>query len=341
MAPLAQAGADLVVQLGGEGALAHPGGVGLDDAEDVAAGLGPDAGPRRHLAGDGVGARHVGIGAVVDVQQGGLGALEEHPAAGADLVAEDAPGGLHERGDLRRDLGQLGEDVGGGDRRQAKSGAQGAMVGQQALDLGLQGLAVGKVGEADGPAADLVLVGRADAPAGGADLPGAGAGLPGLVEVAVQGQDEGGVVGQDEDVRRDLQALGPGAADLVHQGPGVHHHAVADDAELALHHARGKQGELVGPVAHHDGMAGVVAALEADDDVRAVGQPVDDLALALVAPLAADDGDVAHDVILPDMRPPPAGDSVPALRQALGGGRFCNVWTRGGAGRAGLPVRGG
>ena len=41
-------------------------------------------------------------------------------------------------------------------------------------------------------------------------------------------------------------------------------------------------------------MAGVVAALEADDHVGAAREPVDDLALAFVAPLGADDGDVAH-----------------------------------------------
>jgi hypothetical protein len=35
-------------------------------------------------------------------------------------------------------------------------------------------------------------------------------------------------------------------------------------------------------------MAGVVAALKAHHPLRVIGQPVDDLALALVAPLAAD-----------------------------------------------------
>src|SRR5258708_9473342 len=44
----------------------------------------------------------------------------------------------------------------------------------------------------------------------------------------------------------------------------------------------------------HQRVAGVVAALEAHHALRAVGQPVDDLALALVAPLGADDDDVAR-----------------------------------------------
>ena len=50
-------------------------------------------------------------------------------------------------------------------------------------------------------------------------------------------------------------------------------------------------------------MAGVVAALEADDDVGPLGEPVDDLALALVAPLGADHGDVGHPPHLPPRRP--------------------------------------
>src|SRR5207344_536699 len=49
--------------------------------------------------------------------------------------------------------------------------------------------------------------------------------------------------------------------------------------------------------ADHQRVAGVVAALEADHALRAVGQPVDDLALALVAPLGADDDDVARNAI--------------------------------------------
>jgi hypothetical protein len=48
---------------------------------------------------------------------------------------------------------------------------------------------------------------------------------------------------------------------------------------------------------HDKSMAGVVAALEADDDVGLVGEEVDDLAFAFVAPLGADDCDVGHDRI--------------------------------------------
>ena len=41
-------------------------------------------------------------------------------------------------------------------------------------------------------------------------------------------------------------------------------------------------------------MARIVAALEPHDHVRLLGQPIDDLALALVAPLGAHDNHVRH-----------------------------------------------
>jgi hypothetical protein len=41
-------------------------------------------------------------------------------------------------------------------------------------------------------------------------------------------------------------------------------------------------------------MTSIVTALKTDHDIRALGQPVDDLALAFVAPLRSDDDHVSH-----------------------------------------------
>src|ERR1700680_2142703 len=46
-------------------------------------------------------------------------------------------------------------------------------------------------------------------------------------------------------------------------------------------------------------MAGIVAALEAHDNVGLLRQPVDDLALPFVAPLGADDDNIGHSRIFP------------------------------------------
>ena len=46
-----------------------------------------------------------------------------------------------------------------------------------------------------------------------------------------------------------------------------------------------------------------MAALEADDDIGLLGEPVDDLAFALVAPLGADHHDIRHnDLFLRQLR---------------------------------------
>ena len=114
-------------------------------------------------------------------------------------------------------------------------------------------------------------------------------------ELAVERQDQRRILGDAEIVAGDADPKLLHLGDLLGQGPGVDHHAVADDRELALsHHARGEQRELVGDAVDHERMAGIVAALEAHDDIGALGQPIDDLALAFVAPLRADDHDIGH-----------------------------------------------
>src|SRR6185437_2145365 len=70
--------------------------------------------------------------------------------------------------------------------------------------------------------------------------------------------------------------------------------AVADDAKLAAHEAGREQRELVGLVADDKRMPRVMPPLEPHHDIGSAGQPVHDLALALVAPLGADHGDVRH-----------------------------------------------
>ena len=82
------------------------------------------------------------------------------------------------------------------------------------------------------------------------------------------------------------------ARDLGDEGPRVDDEAVADDVQDALPADAGRD-EAEGEVAvfELDGVAGVVAALVACDDVEGGGDQVDDLPLPLVAPLAPDDHD--------------------------------------------------
>ena len=83
--------------------------------------------------------------------------------------------------------------------------------------------------------------------------------------------------------------------ELLDQHLRVDDDAVADDAALAGVEDPGRdEVELPLVAVAHDRVAGVVAALEAHDRVGPLGEQVGDLALALVAPLGADDHDSRH-----------------------------------------------
>ena len=115
-----------------------------------------------------------------------------------------------------------------------------------------------------------------------------------LVHALVVGHQQVGR-GRDEQAPAHRDALLLQGHDLVAQGPGVDDHAAAQQAAHALvQHPRGHQVQHVLLAADVDGVAGVGAALVAQHPVDVLAQGVDDLALALVAPLAADDHPIVH-----------------------------------------------
>ena len=193
-----------------------------------------------------------------------------------------------------------GENGCGVDLFGADAAAKRVVVGKQPIDLRRQRRLLGEIDQAEGPPTDLVFVGGADAAAGRAQRLARIRAFAGDIELAMERQDERGVLGDQEVLRRDLDAGGADALHLVDERPWIEDDAVADDRELArTHHARRKQAQLVGDAIDDERMAGVMAALEANDDIRPLRQPVDDLALAFVAPLRSDDDHIRHFV-----RPP-------------------------------------
>ena len=167
---------------------------------------------------------------------------------------------------------------------------------EQLAQLLREALGVLEVLDAQRAARDLVLVGRADALAGRADLAGAARfaqRLARLVDRDVERQDQRARLA-DEETRADVDADRLQPLDLAEQVHRIDDDAVADVAGHAVaHDARRDQLQRRLDAVDHQRVAGVVAALEAHHRLRVVGQPVDDLALAFVAPLGADDDDVA------------------------------------------------
>ena len=118
----------------------------------------------------------------------------------------------------------------------------------------------------------------------------------------------------------DVDAAGDQPVELLDQHLGIDHAAVAEQAERArVEDAARDEPQLVGLVADHERVAGVVPALVAGDDVGALGEEVDDLALALVAPLRPDDDRERH-------------RATPAARRR---GPGCRTWCSGRCRRAG------
>ncbi len=101
----------------------------------------------------------------------------------------------------------------------------------------------------------------------------------------------------DEQVLPDLDPDFAQALDFADERDRIDHDAVADDADFAPpQNAGGNEVQDVFFSAVDDGVAGVVAALAADDDIGVAGEDVDDFALAFIAPLRADEYRVCHRV---------------------------------------------
>ena len=110
----------------------------------------------------------------------------------------------------------------------------------------------------------------------------------------VPGKDHVGPIAEHQVVADLDAARAPGRRSPADAGR-VEHHAAGDDAlHAGREDAAGNERELVGLAAGDDGVAGVGAALIADDDVVLAGQQVDDLALGLVAPLQTDHASTRH-----------------------------------------------
>ncbi len=310
---LAQLLSGLVVELGGERPGADAGGVGLGHAPDLADVLRPDPGAYAGCSGDRVGGGDERVGAVVDVEQGGLGALEDHRLAGVERVVDQARG----VGDVLLQAAAV-EQVLLGDRleverRVALEFAQLLGLGlERGDDLLLEDLLVEHVLHPDPEPQGLVGVAGADPAPGGADLALAELRLADLVEHQVVGHDQVRV-GAEPQVGGVHAALAQ-PVDLAGEHRRVDHDAVADHAGgVGVEDPGGDQVELEDLVAVDDRVAGVVASLKARDDVRARGEQVDDLALPLVAPLGSDDDGARHPQVS-------LGAGQASRRSAAGGG---------------------
>ena len=230
---------------------------------------------------------------MVEVEQRRLRALEEDVLAVAERlvdeqrrVADDRPQPLRVALVPRRDLVEV-EAVDLVDALEPD-----VLLGERDLDLLAQDLRVEHVLHADPDARRLVGVAGADAAARRADLELAEPPLGRLVDRDVPRHDQVRVAGEHDDRRVDAARLE--LVELGDQHLRVDDAAGADHGDLARDHAARRLPDLERLVADDDRVPGVRPALVAADHIRALREQVDDLALALVAPLRADDDGRRH-----------------------------------------------
>ncbi len=166
------------------------------------------------------------------------------------------------------------------------------LLGERDLDLLAEDLRLEQVLDADPEPRGLVGVARPDPAPGRADLQLAEAALARLVDRHVPRHDQVRLAGEVHVARRDAASL-----ELVHLGEEhlrVDDAAGTDDARLPAEDAARNLANLVRLAVDDDRVPGVRTALVAAHEVAVLGQQVDDLALALVSPLCADDDGGGH-----------------------------------------------
>jgi hypothetical protein len=279
--------------LGRERPLADPRDVGLRDADDGVDAVRPDADADCGRPGNGSGRGHERIRAVVEVEQRPLRSFEQHEPALAQRAVDEQRGVGDVRSQPLRELLVARRQLLELERLCAVDAFEpDVLLGERDLDLLAQDLRVEQVLDADSEPRRLVGIGRADSSFRRPDLQ--------LPEPPLAALVDGDVPRHDQvRLARDAHAVGRDSArlelvELSHEDLGVDHAARAEDALLAVQDPGGHVVELVLLAARDDRVARIRAALVAADEVRVLGEQVDDLALALVAPLRPDDDGRGH-----------------------------------------------
>jgi len=125
----------------------------------------------------------------------------------------------------------------------------------------------------------------------------------------VVGHDEVGLFADAKPGRRNVYAPGCKVIHLFKKDVRVEHNTIADEADFVFVQYAGRDKVEDGFLALYlDGVTSVVAALKADDNAALGAQHINNLALALVAPLGADDDRIRHGVTCLQCRRTTAGD---------------------------------
>lgn len=232
---------------------------------------------------------------MVDIKKRALRALKENPFSGPALLIKKMPDRRHKRDDLRCNLAKLFKERFRRNLVAPQAPPDGIVMKQKPVDLSRERLHIEKIAHSDCPAADFVFIGRTNPATGGAECRSRAGRFPDFIELLMDREDQAGVFGNFEGVRRDRDAVGLKAADLFQKRMRVKNNAVSDYRDLTRTHDAGRQeAQLVHLAVNDECVARIVSALEPDNNIRPLRKPVHNFALAFIAPLGSDYDNIRH-----------------------------------------------
>ncbi len=286
--------ADFIVEFGRERTFANTGGVRLGNAENITDCCRTKTRTGSCLTGNRIGRGDERIGAVVVIEQCTLRTFEKNASASLTAFIENAPDLINVRQDLVGNRSQLFKNGLNRDFFKTHAATQQVVMGEQTLNLWLQCFRLSQVDNADCTTANLVFVSRANTSLGRADLEAFSSAFAHSVKFAMNGENQRSVFRNAQHVRRDFDALTAQFLNFHDKMMRINHNTIADHAQLAAHKAGWQKRKLVADAIDDKRMTRVMTALIAHNHIGALGQPVHDLSLALIAPLRPDDNYIRH-----------------------------------------------
>ena len=211
--------------------------VGLGNAQHEANRIGPNTSPGGGIAGDGIAAGHKGVSAVIHIQHHRLRAFEQHALAAAARLIQAFPDRFRKGQQLWRQRKQAIQQRLFFEFRRPQATQQRIVMAQQFIKLVGKGFGFGQIAKPDRAPRYLVFIGRANAAPCGADFRIAPRRFARLIQSRMQRQDQRHIIGNAQILRRHGKPLRRHFGDFGKQSFRVQHHAIADNAKLAPHHA--------------------------------------------------------------------------------------------------------
>jgi len=276
---LAESSTDLIVELGGEGAAADTGGVGLDDTDHRAELGGSKTEAGRDTTSGGGGGGDVRVGTEVKIEQASVGTLSEDGLAVVVGVVQEGHGvldpGRHDSSPLL-ELLLLSLDIVVETVHALHGLDKSGVAGNEVVPI------TNKLADADTVTLSLGRVGRSDTTTSGTNSVGLGSGFELTIDELVEVEDDMRSIGDNKTTLSGDVSI-PEVFQLSHHLTDIEDDAVTDDVELTrIEHAAGKEmeGELL--TVNNESVTSIGTTVESGNDIVASRKDINEFTLTLI-----------------------------------------------------------